>query len=194
MDVYEAAFKAAKDLDSLGVPYALIGGLAVSVRSEPRFTRDVDWAVAVPDDEAAERLARQMTTCGYRLATIIENTAQDRLATVRLELPGDRLLVDMLFASSGIEPEIVAAAERVEVVPGWWLPVARTGHLIALKLLAQDDERRGQDRIDLQWLLGAADDDEIALAGEAVGLIEERGYARGRDLRGDLDVWVAKHR
>jgi hypothetical protein len=38
--------------------FALVGGFAVSARTEPRFTRDVDLAVAVPDDHAAEAVLR----------------------------------------------------------------------------------------------------------------------------------------
>jgi hypothetical protein len=34
-------------LDDCGLGGALVGGFAVSVRTEPRFTRDVDLAVAV---------------------------------------------------------------------------------------------------------------------------------------------------
>ena len=37
----------ATDLTRSGVDFALIGGLAVSVRTEPRFTRDADFAVSV---------------------------------------------------------------------------------------------------------------------------------------------------
>lgn len=33
-------------LDALGARYAVVGGLAVSARAEPRLTRDVDLAVA----------------------------------------------------------------------------------------------------------------------------------------------------
>ncbi len=33
------------------VPFALVGGLAVSIRGEVRFTRDVDIAVSVDGDE-----------------------------------------------------------------------------------------------------------------------------------------------
>ncbi len=36
------------------VGFALVGGLAVSARSEPRFTRDIDLAVAVDGDQQAE--------------------------------------------------------------------------------------------------------------------------------------------
>ncbi len=44
----------AKVLSQLGRPHALIGGLAVSVRGEVRFTRDVDLVVLVADDDDAE--------------------------------------------------------------------------------------------------------------------------------------------
>jgi hypothetical protein len=40
-----AAHAAAEAYDRLGVPYALIGGVAVGAYSEPRTTRDVDFLV-----------------------------------------------------------------------------------------------------------------------------------------------------
>jgi hypothetical protein len=50
----EAALrKIACDLNALHIRWALVGGFAVSVRTEPRFTRDVDVAVVVDDDQAA---------------------------------------------------------------------------------------------------------------------------------------------
>lgn len=73
------------DLGRLGVAHALVGGHAVSVRVEPRFTRDLDFAVAVADDRAAENLVRELTGRGYRLTAIVEQEATGRLATVRLE-------------------------------------------------------------------------------------------------------------
>jgi hypothetical protein len=60
--------------------------------------------------------------------------------------------------------------------------VARTGHLIALKLLARDDESRPQDLADLRTLRAAAMPDDLAIASAAVHLIMERGYNRDRDL------------
>jgi hypothetical protein len=44
------------DLAATSHARALVGGLAVSVRTEPRFTRDADLAVAVTDDADAEAL------------------------------------------------------------------------------------------------------------------------------------------
>lgn len=186
MNQLEAALRrAADDLARLGVGWALIGGFAVSARTEPRFTRDVDIAVAVDDDSAAEGLVRSMLAEGYRLVASIEHEVTGRLATVRLAspLPGDTdMVVDLLFASSGIEREIAEAAELIEIVPGLTLPVARTGHLIALKLLARDDDRRPRDAADLRGLVAVALPEDMNLAGKAVELISARGFDRGRDL------------
>jgi len=40
-------------LAALGTPAALVGGLAVSSRTEPHFTRDLDLVVAIATDEEA---------------------------------------------------------------------------------------------------------------------------------------------
>lgn len=116
-----------------------------------------------------------------------------RLATVRLTRSTDGIdvIVDLMFASSGIEPEIVAAAESLETTPGLTVPVVTTGHLIALKLLARDDVTRPQDLGDLRALMAAARPGDLAAARQAVGLIEARGFNRERDLikaLGDLIV------
>ena len=42
------------------LPVFLVGGLAVSARCEPRFTRDIDIAVALADDAQAEKLVRAL--------------------------------------------------------------------------------------------------------------------------------------
>ncbi|MGH9112744.1 MAG: nucleotidyl transferase AbiEii/AbiGii toxin family protein [Acidimicrobiales bacterium] len=191
MNAFEAAARRVTgDLAQLGRPCALVGGFAVSARTEPRFTQDLDLAVAVEDDEAAEAAVRSLLEAGYQLLASVEHQATNRLATARLELPLSDQIADLLFASSGIEPEIVAAAEPLEVLPGLGLAVARTGHLIALKLLARDDETRPLDVVDLRALVAAADDAELALARRAVETIEERGYSRGRDLTMALDAFV----
>ena len=42
--VDEVLAQAAADLDAVGARWAVIGGLAVAFRAEPRFTKDVDLA------------------------------------------------------------------------------------------------------------------------------------------------------
>ena len=85
--VTDAAARAADDLADLGARFALVGGLAVSVWGEPRYTRDVDLAVAVGRDEDAERLIHGLTRRGYELVTVIEQTKTGRLATARPTAP-----------------------------------------------------------------------------------------------------------
>ena len=97
----------------------------------------------------------------------------------------DGLSVDLLIASSGIETEVVTNAEILEVVQGVLLPVARTGHLIALKLLSVAPGRE-TDAADLRNLAAVATQDEWNLASEAVAQIQDRGYARGRQLDDEL--------
>lgn len=140
-------------LDELTVSWAMVGGFAVSARVEPRFTRDVDVAVAVTGDSEAEQLVQSLGSRGYVVTTTIEHEPSGRLATVRLRAPGSApVVVDLLFASSGIEPELVEQAERLELLPGMVVPVATTSALMVLKVLARDDLSRPQDAVDLRQL------------------------------------------
>ena len=130
-----------RDLTAYGVKGTLVGGLAVSIRAEPRFTRDADIVISVEDDAAAERLIYHLQGCGYRILAVLERTLNGRLSTVRLTPPegrGGRNVIDLLFASCGIEKEISEDAEEIEIFSGLSLPVARSGHLLAMKLLAHD--------------------------------------------------------
>lgn len=120
-------------------------------------------------------------------------SASGRLATARLLPPGETeegIIVDLLFASSGIEPEIVDAAANVDIGAPTTVRVARIGHLVALKLLSQDSARP-QDALDLNALKTVLDPEEQRRAHQACDLIVRRGYHRGRDLRALLATFLA---
>lgn len=178
------------DLTAAGASFAVVGGLGVSARTEPRFTRDADLAVALVSDAEAEALIQRLRADGYGIEALIEQEAVGRLATVRLtrstRTPAP--VVDLLFASSGIEQEVVADADLIELLPNLTIPVARTGHLIALKVLSRDDVRRPQDLVDLRALLRVASDAELARATASLALIAARGYHRGRDLMSEWSL------
>ena len=184
------------DLQGLDRRFALVGGLAVSARTEPRLTRDADIAVLVADDRDAESLVRDLQARGWRVAAAIEQNVASRLATVRLALAETvgGTVADLLFASSGIEPEVVAAADPIEVLPDFTVPVARLGHLIALKVLARDDRTRPQDRVDLAGLLARAGATDLDETRRALALVTRRGFQRGRDLEAALDAAVTEFR
>ena len=153
----------------------------------------MDAAIAVSDDHEAEAVVAALTSRGWSVAALVEQDAAGRLATARLTPSGRDVgaVLDVLFASSGIEAEVVGAAETLEVLPDLHVPVARPGHLVALKLLARDDERRPQDLADLRALRSVLDSCEVRRAREAVALIQRRGYARDRDLVAALDSLLA---
>ncbi|MCY4077306.1 MAG: nucleotidyl transferase AbiEii/AbiGii toxin family protein [Acidobacteria bacterium] len=178
-----------RDLAQARQPFALVGGLAVSARTEPRFTRDADLAVAVGSDAEAEALVLGLRASGYRIASVLEQETVGRLATVRLApTPTPRAtVIDLLFASSGIEAEIVEEAETIELLPRLPIRVATVGHLIALKVLSRDDEKRPQDSVDLRALLRVASEADLLRARLAIVAITDRGYGRGRDLVGALN-------
>jgi hypothetical protein len=77
------------------------------------------------------------------------------------------VVVDLLFASSGIEPEVIGAADR-------------------------DDRQGPQDHDDLVLLLAVSLVQELQRAREAVLLITERGFQRGRDLKASLQTFLAR--
>jgi hypothetical protein len=178
------------DLTQSHVSFALVGGLAVSVRTEPRFTRDADLVVALPSDAEAEALMHELRARAYRIEAVVEQESVGRLATVRLTRSGELQapVIDLLFASSGIEPEVVEDAEAIELLPNLTMGVARAGHLIALKVLSRDDVRRPQDLVDLRALLRVVSPAELARARDSLALIAARGYHRGRDLLPEMNT------
>jgi Nucleotidyl transferase AbiEii toxin, Type IV TA system len=181
------------DLRVLQLRWALVGGMAVSVRARPRTTEDLDIVVAVSSDREAEKVAFSFRSLGYRYLPehALEQKDVGRLATVRFYSPTreeDEVVVDLLFASSGIETEIVAMARPEEILPGLIVPVARTGHLVALKVLAG----RELDVRDASWLWESSDEAERQLARHSLDLITSRHFNRGKDLPGDLARILAR--
>lgn len=184
------------DLAEARSAFALVGGLAVSARTEPRFTRDADIAVAVDSDAEAEVLIHSLRAAGYEIDAIVEQQAVSRLATARLARSRQPAhpVIDLLFASSGIEAEIVAEADEIELLPRLPVRVATTGYLIALKILARDDATRPQDISDLRALIRVASAGDVTQARAALTLIATRGYHRGRELEGELESLVRTFR
>jgi hypothetical protein len=165
----------------------------VSARFLPRTTLDVDLAVDVEDDAAAESLVHALVGRGYQVVTVLEHDTSSRMATVRLvpahQDPEEGVRVDLLFASCGIEPEVARDAEAMDVIPGLVAPVARIGHLVAMKLLAVSPERP-DDAADLRKLLKGISHAELTRAREAIALIEARGFNRGKSLEAVLNEYI----
>lgn len=176
---------AAAELVAAGQRFALVGGLAVSVRAEVRFTRDVDFAVAVGADAEAESLVCRLRERGYRAVASVEHETRRRLSTVRLLSP-EGVKIDLLFASSGVELEIVTRALPV-ALPGLGpIPVARAEELLVMKVLSMTD-RRLQDRLDARQLLAHNPELDLDDVRRTLRTVKERGFDRDQDLEAKLD-------
>ncbi|MCB9524525.1 MAG: nucleotidyl transferase AbiEii/AbiGii toxin family protein [Myxococcales bacterium] len=179
-------------LEQQGVAWAVAGGFAVGVRSQPRFTNDLDLVVAVPGDVEADALVWALRRQGLTAFALLEHQASGRLATARLRAT-DGVVVDVIFASTGLEAELVRDATLLTVLGQPNVPVVRLGHLIAMKLLSESD-RRLKDRVDLQTLFGFCDATELRRAAEGVALITLRNGHRGKDLPALLRQWTQQER
>jgi hypothetical protein len=182
----------ATSLGRSGRGFALVGGIAVTVRSEVRFTRDVDLAVSVRDDADAEQLIFALRDLGYVVTATVEHETRERLATARLRGPSG-VVCDLLFASSGIEEETIVRATLLEVAQGVTVPVARVEELLAMKVLAST-KRRPLDELDFVRLVEFNPGFDEAAVRANLALITQRGYSRGEDLTAKLEACLARAR
>lgn len=70
MTLLDSVFRALTVASEEGCDAALVGGLAVSVRTEPRVTRDADIVVSVDPDVDAETLVGRFVRGGYHLGAL----------------------------------------------------------------------------------------------------------------------------
>lgn len=126
----------AEVLDRSGTPYALIGGLAVQMRTaEPRTTLDIDVAVPTFADVPREALL----AAGFDHAGRHDHS--DNWLAPATGSAAPRIAVQFSAEDVGIA-EAVAGAEPSELADGVSLRVATASALIILKLAAAAEPRR----------------------------------------------------
>ena len=59
-------------LTELELSWALIGGLAVSAQTDPRFTEDIDIGLYLPTENDVEQLIFTLQIKGWSAETILE--------------------------------------------------------------------------------------------------------------------------
>jgi len=188
------------DLESIDVAYALVGGIAYGVRAEPRFTRDIDLTLVADSDQQAQQITGQFVRCGYLPEMEIANRHTGALATFRMRnrqpvagIPVEQSpFIDLLFSHCGIEKETIDASTPTEPFPGVITPTATVPYLLAMKVLSESD-RRLQDRIDLQNLIAVATQDDLSMVPGLLDLIDQRGFANGKDLQAVFDRFLKEH-
>lgn len=136
-------------LDDEGIPYALLGGLALAEYGYPRLTEDIDLLLT---PSGLERFRQRLVGRGYRPAfSGAEKTFRDTETGVRIEIvtageyPGDGLPKPVVFPDPTI-PEMTVEREGIRVVT--------LEKLIELKLASgMSASHRLRDLADVQDLI-----------------------------------------
>jgi hypothetical protein len=95
LDLHDELRGIVKALNAAEIPYALVGGLAVSIYAQPRATEDVDLLLGRED---LVRTIEQLESLGFRQAGTVMSVAARRLDIQRLiKIDGTDLVpVDLL--------------------------------------------------------------------------------------------------
>jgi len=136
-------------LDAEGIPYALLGGLALAQHGYPRLTEDIDLLLT---PSGLERFRQRLVGRGYRPAfSGAEKTFRDTETGVRIEIvtageyPGDGLPKPVAF------PDPTTSGMTVEVEG---IRVVTLEKLIELKLASgMSASHRLRDLADVQDLI-----------------------------------------
>jgi hypothetical protein len=138
----------AEAFDARSIRYALIGGLASILRGRPRFTKDVDFLLEIPQvilpvllDDLVER--------GFALdpVTVIKQFVREHVASFLF----GNVRIDWLKPVLPLYSRALADATPLEWTEGHTVRVATAEGLILTKMVAF----RPQDQMDIETLLTA---------------------------------------
>jgi hypothetical protein len=148
--VHQALRKIARRLDELGIPYAVVGGMALFMHGVRRFTEDVNLLVTRAGLQEAHR---HLEGLGYVPPFTGSEQLRDAEFGVRIEF-----LVTGEYPGDG-KPKPVAFPDPAEVaVERDGIRVLQLPSLVDLKLASgMTNPRRGQDLVDVQKLIETID-------------------------------------
>lgn len=129
----EATWEVHTFFSELGVPYAIIGGMAVQRWGEPRFTQDVDVTVAAPPDDLEGFVRAIVARFTSRVEDAVTFARRTRVVLVRAS---NSCGVDISLALPGYEDEVMRRAVDYELEPGKVVRMCSAEDLIIHKAVA----------------------------------------------------------
>lgn len=148
LDLYDELKKVITALDEQGIPYAVCGGLAVSIHVEPRATEDLDLLVLVQDLDRCQSAVEPLGFKKYESPMALAQGVVTLQRLLKLEPAGeDHVTLDLLLVGSPVLESVWRTRQNFE----WesrkiWI-VSREG-LIELKRLRGSS----QDLVDIEKL------------------------------------------
>jgi predicted nucleotidyltransferase len=159
-DSIRAVKELAEAFQARSIRYALIGGLAFVLRGRPRFTRDVDFLLEVPQIQLPG-LLDDLIKRGFAIdpSVIIKEYVREHVTA----FPFGNVRIDWLKPVLPLYSRTLLDATSLEWMEGVSVRVATAEGLILTKMVAF----RPQDQVDIDTLLTANRDDiDVALIRE----------------------------
>jgi uncharacterized nucleotidyltransferase DUF6036 len=128
-------------LDRHGIPYMVIGGFAVTVWGEPRFTRDLDVTISVPAEGLSSAIDLICSNFGSLVADPHRFVAETRVLPIMVQT----VPVDLVFAGLPYEDEAIARARPINLSAGA-VRICSPEDLILHKIVSQ----RPRDHEDIE--------------------------------------------
>ncbi|MGH2545114.1 MAG: hypothetical protein ACRDIB_20175 [Ardenticatenaceae bacterium] len=141
-----AAWEVHQFLTALGIPYAIIGGVAVQRWGEPRFTQDVDLTVAAPLDDPETFVQQVLDRFSPRLEDALTFALRNRVILVQAT---NGYNLDIALGLPGYEDEVIQRAIDYELEPGKAVRLCSAEDLIIHKAVAG----RSQDVRDIEGII-----------------------------------------
>jgi len=141
-----AAWELHTFLTQLGVPYAIIGGLAVRHWGEPRFTQDVDITVMLPLGDPLPLLRELAAYFSPRISGAVDFAVRHRVLLVRAS---NGVPLDISLGLPGYEEGVVSRAVDWELGPDRVVRLCSAEDLVIHKAVAG----RPQDLRDIEGIV-----------------------------------------
>lgn len=147
-EAFKALRRIVPRLEAIGVPYAVVGGLALFRHGYRRFTDDVDILVT---SEGLKKLHEALEGLGYLPPFAGSKNLKETATGVRIEF-----LITGQYPGDGKPKPVAFPDPAKEAVDIGGIKVLNLSKLIELKLASGlSNERRGKDIIDVQELIDA---------------------------------------
>ncbi len=162
-------------LDSEGIPYAVMGGLAVRVYSIPRATQDVDLTIQIKRDKL-DHLRDALYEQGCSIPPVYDSGWLDKvpgmpLFKVKRHIQEHSIDIDIFVAESPFQVEMLRRRQPLEI-SGRKVFLVSPEDLLLLKLVAG----RPRDKIDVQdmlFTLGELDNDYLSAWAKELGVVKQ---------------------
>ncbi len=136
LDLIQAAAKIQGQLDGLGLPNCIIGGLALQAWGEVRVTRDVDLTVLTRFIDEAQKVRSVLSLLTPRRPDALEFALQNR---VLLGYVDGNISVDIGLGGFDYEEGIVRRAVVFQFAESIWLRICDPEDLVVMKTFAGRD-------------------------------------------------------